>query len=142
MKHKALSCGELLKRLNDLMKKKANQDFQEQDITFSQVKMLVRLHEMPDGETTLKELERYFGAAQATIAGIAVRLEKKGLITGFTDAEDKRIKHVRLTEAGYRLCLRMQKNMQESEQDFLAPLDAAEQQELQRLLQKVYDRFR
>lgn len=142
MEHAELSCGELLKRLNDLMKKRANQEFQEQDITFSQVKMLVRLYEMPEREMTLKELERYFGAAQATIAGIAVRLEKKGLIEGFADAEDKRIKHVRLTEAGYQLCLKMQAHMEESEQKFLAPLDETEQRELHRLLQKVYDWFR
>ena len=34
------------------------------------------------------------------MAGIAARLEKNGMIEGFYDSNDKRIKHVKLTAKG------------------------------------------
>lgn len=48
----------------------------------------------------MKELERYFGVAQSTIAGVVSRLEQKGFVEAFGDAADKRIKVVHITPAG------------------------------------------
>lgn len=82
MSSKTLHCGELIKRINDIIEKNANNNLNKEDITVSQFKMLIRLNETSDGSFTLKELEKYFGVAQSTIAGIASRLEKNSWYTG------------------------------------------------------------
>lgn len=139
MAKKLLSCGELMKRICDIFEARANKDLQEQDITLSQMKILVYLDNASDKSATLKELEKYFGTAQATIAGIAVRLEKKGLIESYIDTEDRRIKHVRLSETGQELCCHTKSQVEAGDVQLLGALEPAERAEFQMLLQKVYD---
>lgn len=131
-----LHCGELIKRLNDALEKKANNALLKDDVTLSQVKMLAILEW--HGEQTLKELEKYFGVSQATAAGIALRLEKKGFIEAFYEADDKRAKHVRLTDKGMKVCMHAKESMGASEHWLLSSLTDEEQKQLQRLLLKVY----
>lgn len=139
MAQEQLSYGELIKRICDVFEARANKNLQEQDITFSQMKVLVYLDKADDHSATLKEVEKRFGTSQATIAGIAVRLEKKKLIEGYIDADDRRIKHIRLTDAGLTLCREAKSNMEEEELQLLNALEAAERSELLRLLQKVHN---
>lgn len=139
MRKEPLHCGELIKRLSDILSRCANKDLKADDMTASQIKMMIIISET-DGECiTLKELEKYFGVSQATIAGLALRLEKKGMIESFYDSKDKRIKHVRLTDKGRDMCKHAGKAMIEKEKWFLSALDEDESKELHRLLQKVYD---
>lgn len=139
MRRCELHSGELIKRIHDQMEKVANNMLQSLDMTFSQMKMLIALHESADESATLKELERYFGVAQATAAGIAVRLEKKHLITSYIDPDDRRIKHVKLSDEGRNLCEQLHSMMIANEDKLVAPLSEDEKVELRRLLQKVYD---
>lgn len=133
----SLHCGELIKRLNSIMEKRANNSLNEDGITLSQIKLLCILEQ--EGSLTLKELEKYFCVAQATIAGIVVRLEKKGLIESFYLPEDKRAKHIRLTDDGIKMCEHARCSMERNEQWLLSSLDDGEKKELHRLLQKIYD---
>ena len=133
----SLHCGELIKRLNSSMEKRANNSLNEDGITLSQIKLLCILEQ--EGSLTLKELEKYFCVAQATIAGIVVRLEKKGLIESFYLPEDKRAKHIRLTDDGIKMCEHARCSMERNEQWLLSSLDDGEKKELHRLLQKIYD---
>lgn len=139
MFHDALSGGELMKRINDTLEKNANNELQAHGITFTQIQMLLALSTMENGSATLKELEKYFGVAQSTAAGVAVRLEKKKLVTGFTDSEDKRIKHIKITDAGKELCRAAQKSMNDSEQRLLGGLTPEERTQFISLLKKIYD---
>lgn len=133
-----LHCGELLKRLNDVFQKRLNNQLQQDDLTLTQLKTLLVLHECEGQTATMKELERYFCVTQATIAGIISRLEKKEMVTGFTDTRDKRIKHVRLADKGRQICCQAKKNMEQEEQALLAPLEDTERVELKRLLVTIY----
>ncbi len=133
----SLHCGELIKRLNSIMEKRANNSLNEDGITLSQIKLLCILEQ--EGSLTLKELEKYFCVAQATIAGIVVRLEKKRLIESFYLPEDKRAKHIRLTDDGIKMCEHARCSMERNEQWLLSSLDDGEKKELHRLLQKIYD---
>lgn len=139
MFQRTLQCGELLKRLHDLMEKNANRNLQELGVTLSQMKMLFILHELPERSATMKELERFFGVTQATIAGTVVRLEKKALIESYMDEGDKRVKHVRLSPEGHDICRRAAAQMERNEEWLVRALSAEEQEELRRLLQKLYD---
>ena len=84
MPKEALNCSELMKRIADSFGTKVNKDLQQCGVTLSQMKMLIHLGDSFSGSATLKELEKALGTSQATIAGIAVRLEKKKLLTGST----------------------------------------------------------
>lgn len=133
----SLHSGELIKRLNSIMEKRANNSLNDDGITLSQIKLLCILEQ--EGSLTLKELEKYFCVAQATISGIVVRLEKKGLIESFYLPEDKRAKHIRLTDDGIKMCEHARCSMERNEQWLLSSLDDGEKKELHRLLQKIYD---
>lgn len=137
-----LHCGELIKRINDQMGKVANNALMKLDLTLSQMSMLIAIHESAEHTATLKELEKYFGVAQATAAGIAVRLEKKNLIKSYIDPDDRRVKHVKLTDEGKALCDNLHEQMEENEKTLLSPLSDEEQSDLRRLLQKIYDNYR
>ncbi|MCD8381624.1 MAG: MarR family transcriptional regulator [Clostridiales bacterium] len=133
-----IDVGGLIKRINDTMEKRANSELQSHDITFFQFKMLLTLHCLKDGTATLKELERYFGVAQSTAAGVAVRLERKQLIESFHAPGDRRVKCVRLTEAGRTLCESHRAPVEQGEADMLRSLSPEEQEQLKELLLRVY----
>ena len=130
MQRESLHCGELIKRLNDILGRCANEELRADDMTSSQVKMLMIINETKDECITLKELEKHFGVAQATIAGTAARLEKKGMIESFYDPSDKRVKHVRITDKGRAMCVHAGKAMHDKEKWFLSSLSADEKEEL------------
>ena len=73
------------------------------------------------------------------MAGIAARLEKNGMIEGFYDSNDKRIKHVKLTAKGEEICKTARASMDENERELLKALNDDEKRQLRNLLQKVYD---
>lgn len=107
-----LHCGELIKRLNDALGRKANNTLMCNDVTLSQIKVLATISEAADETITLKELEKHFEVKQATMAGIAARLEKNGMIEGFYDSMIR---------------------------ELLKALNDDEKGQLRNLLQKVYD---
>ncbi|MCD8117085.1 MAG: MarR family transcriptional regulator [Oscillospiraceae bacterium] len=131
--------GALIKRINDTMEKHANNALQQHDITSFQLKMLIILVMSEDGTATLKELERGFGVAQSTAAGVAVRLEKKGLITSFSDVRDRRVKRAQITPAGRTLCMNHREEMDRDEARLTKALSPEEQEQLKALLLRVYD---
>ncbi|MCD7844907.1 MAG: MarR family transcriptional regulator [Oscillospiraceae bacterium] len=133
-----VECGALIKRINDTLEKRANSALQKHDITFFQMRMLIILFQSKDGTATLKELERGFGVAQSTAAGVAVRLEKKGLITSYADAHDRRVKRVQITPAGRALCEAHHEEMGQNEAILLKDLSGQEQEQLKSLLLRVY----
>ncbi len=130
--------GELIKRINAKVEKAINNQLLTYDLTSTQFKMLVMLHLIPDHTAMLKELEKYFGVAQSTAAGIIARLEKKNLVASFSDENDKRVKHVRLTHDGLQICLSVRETIVETERKLFSGLTPEEQNELNRLLYKVY----
>ena len=87
-------CGALIKKVHDEIEKKANAMLRQQDLTLSQMNVLMELEAIPDHQLTLKELEGLLHVAQSTAAGIVVRLEQKGFVESFTDENDRRVKKV------------------------------------------------
>lgn len=132
-------CGFYIKHINDVLQRDANNALRSQDLTLSQITVLLLLEGAPDGELSLKELERRLQVAQSTAAGIVVRLEQKDFVTSFTSSEDKRIKMVRVTERGLGCCESAKQNMQQTEDRLLSKLTEAERNTLIELLRKVND---
>lgn len=116
-----------MKRISELMDRKINWGLSEKEITNSQMKILIMLSECGAESVPLKELERQFELTQATMAGLVARLEKKRLLEGFVDPDDRRVKRVMITQQGRDLCLETRQSMDEYEKWMLKSLSKEEQ---------------
>ena len=130
-------CGAYIKHISDALQRDCNNDLREKDLTMSQLTVLHELDGEPNGELSMKELEKRLQVAQSTAAGIIARLEQKGFVEGFGSAEDKRIKIVRITKAGLACCAESQSHMAQTEERLLSSLTEAERIQFQALLKKV-----
>ncbi len=99
--------GLLFKQIHDRLEKQSNNALRAKDLTMMQVSVLMALQQATEQRLSMKELERYFGVAQSTVAGIVSRLEQKGLVEAFGDTADRRIKLVHITAAGERCALKL-----------------------------------
>ena len=130
------SCGALLKQINDELGKRANNAMRPQDVTMTQFSVLMALRH---SSMPLKELEQSLHVAQSTAVGVVARLEKKGFIVSLNDPDDKRIKRIRITDAGVECCRAAEKNMNQAEEELLAGLTETEREIFRMLLCKVRD---
>ena len=139
MMENRLSSPELIKRINEKMEREGNRRLQEKGVTLSQLKILLHLMTQSEHDLTLKELESYFGMSQATIAGIAARLERIRLVTSIGEFIDSRIKHIRVSAAGEALCKDAEAEKQAGEAWLVRCLSDEEKSLLNTLLVKVYE---
>ena len=133
------SCGTLLKQIHDALEKQGNNSLRADGLTMAQVGVLLMLDRAEHRQMPLKELEKALHVAQSTAAGIVSRLEQKGLVESFGDAEDRRVKVVRLSEAGAGCCRTADARMAEAERQLLSSLTEAERDIFILLLRKVRD---
>ena len=142
MVSKQLPYAALIKQLSTEIQKRADAALQESDLTMTQMYFLGALSHLPEGTATLKELERYFRVAQSTAAGVAARLEKKGLVESLPNENDRRVKRLRITDAGANTLRHALETMERGEKQMLSPLNEAEQETLITLLRKVHGALR
>lgn len=131
------TCGALLKQINDIMEKNANNALRGEDLTISQSGVLVLLDGKEEKEATFKELEKSFGVSQPTMVGILSRLEQKNLVEILDDPSDKRIRRAHLTKEGADKCKEGYKHMKAAERLLLGSLSEDEKKEFFRLLVKI-----
>lgn len=132
-------CGALIKKINDEMEKNANNVLRAEDLTFSQIGALLELNSAPEGQLTLKELEKRLHVAQSTAAGIVSRLERKALVEAFGDPQDRRIKIIQITPKGIERVQTADLHRMEAEELLLSGLTETEKSIFYSLLKKVYD---
>lgn len=129
--------GLLFKQIHDRLEKNSNNALRSQGLTMMQVSVLMALHEADEQRLSMKELERHFGVAQSTVAGIISRLEQKGLIEALADVEDKRVKLVHITNMGENCCSDAACHMKKAEEFLLQGFSKEEQILLNQLLIKI-----
>lgn len=134
--------GLLFKQIHDRLEKQSNNALRAKDLTMMQVSVLMELQKAMEQRLSMKELERYFGVAQSTVAGIVSRLEQKGLVEAFGDTADKRIKLVHITPAGEQCCTEAACQMGEAEEKLLQGFSDEEQKTLNHLLTRVADNLK
>lgn len=132
-----ISFGILIKQIGDELQKRANNKMRSWDLTMAQAGALLALHDAPEKQMSMKQMEKALHVAQSTTAGIVSRLEQKGLVEGYGDAEDKRIKLVRITQAGMDKVLETEQDMAQTEEILLSGLTETERGILYSLLKKV-----
>ncbi len=133
------TCGILIKQIHDAVGKHINNALREKGLTLAQVRVLMELGDDGGIAKSLKELERRFHVSQPTVVGIVSRLEAKGLVRGFSNPEDNRVKLVRLTPEGERFREANMREIEEMEKHMLNRLTEAEQQDFLRMLRTVYN---
>ncbi|MBR1707451.1 MAG: MarR family transcriptional regulator [Clostridia bacterium] len=131
-------CGMLIKKINDALSKDANNRLKNENLTTTQIGMLMILSEKGDGSLSMKELEKELHVAQPTVVGIVSRLEQKGYVCSFGDPNDKRIKIVQITENGRKQCENAYSVMEDTERMLMSGMTSDERKQLIRLLNKVY----
>lgn len=132
-----MTCVTLIKQIHDGLEKQANNSLRTQDLTMSQVGVLIELRFAPEKQMALKELERRLHVAQSTAAGIVARLEQKGFVEGFGDASDRRIKMLRITPEGEACCQLADQHMAAFEETLLSGLTEAERTTFVALLKRT-----
>ena len=106
-----------------------------QGLTATQFAALTRLHER--GKCSQNQLGRLASMDVATIKGVVDRLRKKGYALVEADPNDKRRSLISLTAQGRQLIEDMFPVAHRITAETLAPLPAAEQQKLLKLLRKL-----
>lgn len=134
--------GLLVKQIHDRLEKQSNNALRANDLTMMQISVLMALQDAAEQKQSMKELERHFGVAQSTIAGIISRLEVKGFVESFGDATDKRIKLVHITSAGVACCTEAAYHMNEAEQTLLRGFSNEERDVLNSLLTRIADNLK
>ncbi|GCE30523.1 transcriptional regulator [Dictyobacter alpinus] len=107
------------------------------DMTQQQYWLLrhLRCHE-PQG---ISELAQALGITTGSATVACQRLEKAGLITRRRQEDDERVVHVSLTEQGRQQIDAVRQQRREALTHLLQVLDEPEQQELQRLVERLLD---
>ncbi len=131
-------CGALIKKIHDEIEKQANALLRQQDLTLSQMNVLMELDAVSCHQLTLKELEGLLHVAQSTAAGVVKRLEQKGFVECFTDESDRRVKKVSITPSGTGCCRNAAEDVRRMEKQLLSGLTEAERDQFRYLLEKVF----
>lgn len=134
---KRVHCGILLKQINDVMAKRANNELRGQGLTLIQSFLLLSLEERTEQTASFKEIEKILHVAQSTSTGIIARLEQKQMVESFRSVDDGRIKMLRLTAQGQKFCLGARLNMEDAEKILLSGLSPEEAVLFKNLLLKV-----
>lgn len=129
--------GFCIKQIHDRLEKQANNAMRSSDLTMMQVSVLLALQESGEKQMSMKELEKSFGIAQSTVAGIVSRLEQKGFVEALGDVADKRVKRVHITAAGEKCCAESACHKEEAEKRLLKDFSEEERRMLHALLEKA-----
>jgi DNA-binding MarR family transcriptional regulator len=112
----------------------------ELDLTHSQCKMLALLSEEQTAELSLKDLSAGIGISLPAVSRGIENLLQRGYVERREDSEDRRMKRVRITDAGREIHRAMYGAKYDGIRDFAATLSDAEAQRLVRALEPIVAR--
>jgi DNA-binding MarR family transcriptional regulator len=108
------------------------------ELSFSQMKALHYVHERAD--LSVKELGETLGLSVAAMSRAVEELVQRGLMDRSEDQSDRRIKRLRLTEAGSDLVLKMREIRMAGFEQFVATLSSKERAQLVKALEPILAR--
>jgi MarR family transcriptional regulator, organic hydroperoxide resistance regulator len=89
------------------------------------------------GELSQTEIKERLGVEYSTVHKITERLQKGGFVTKVKDSSDKRVSKIRLTNKGNDIVKKIDRYWNQLEEEFFAPLNKEEKDQLNKLLQKL-----
>src|SRR3954468_23960203 len=108
------------------------------ELSFSQLKALHFLHGEED--LSVKALGESLGLSLAAISRAADELVQRGLVDRTEDPSDRRMKRLRLTDAGHELVQKMRELRMAGFEQFVATLSAKERAQLTKALEPILAR--
>ncbi|MBQ8831479.1 MAG: MarR family transcriptional regulator [Oscillospiraceae bacterium] len=94
----------LIKQVADGVEREINNALRQQNVTYSQIQLLLRLSETESGSMPFKALEEKLGVSQAAVARLVKFLASKGYLTVSEDPNDRRVKHAHIAPLGKSKC--------------------------------------
>lgn len=129
--------GLYFKKISEKLERRANEEAAPREITFSQGRLLCYLHGREGEKVTMRDIERFFGCAHATVSGLVSRLQEKGYVSVETDESDRRAKIVRTTPKEERCFREMQERHKKIEEILLSGFSEEEKAALISFLERV-----
>lgn len=130
--------GRTIKLIHDAVKAKADSQFRVFDLTLSQVRVLHFLGRRHGEPASQKDIEDFFHVTHPTMIGILRRLEHKGFVQSTVNAQDRRLREIRLTAKGEQAQAVLRDHARHMDRSMLQGLSEQEVAELTRLLAAVY----
>lgn len=131
-----MNIGYLIRLVNDKLKARADSDLSQNELTFTQSRVLGFLHSK-GGTATQKEIEDSLRVSHPTVVGIIARLKEKDFVTCSIADKDKRNRNVSLTEKANDTLKGMGKFIENSEAKILAGLSEEQVENLKTSLCQI-----
>ena len=131
--------GMYVKKISEKLERRANEDLQPREFTFTQGKVLWYLHKNEGQDVTLKDIEKFLDCSHATVSGLVSRLEKKGLVSIEPSETDKRARNVRLTEKEMNNFRGMLEHRKQMETLLLSGFSEQEKAEVLKYFKRIYN---
>ena len=109
------------------------------DVTMSQTKLLQKL-EHADGELTLKRAAEMLRLSLPAVSRAVDDLVRRGMVERHEDAEDRRMKRIRLTEAGRLIIGKLNAARLQGLEEFITTLQDDERDALVGALERLLKR--
>ncbi len=139
MKKEHYGYGFYIKYINKEIRRIFDERFKCYDITKSQMDVLIFLQEHCNEDISQKDVQDYLHISNPTVTGLVNRLEEKGFITRSTSHEDKRLRYLRLTDAGMKICQDNYDTLLFLESKLVDGLNTEQKKELLVSLQTMYN---
>lgn len=104
---------------------------------------IIHMLQIEEGKTiTQRDIERKFSICPSTVTSMINTLERSGYLMREVDADDARVRKIRLTDKGHACEGFIYQTAQETEEQFLGVLDPEEREQFIRTLQRLSERVR
>lgn len=133
-----LDIGFIIKLLHDAIGRNVNRELETQQLTNSQMSVLLYLHSRGNDSVTIRDIQEFLNVSHPTAAGLVKRLNKKGFVELLTDPHDKRARIVRLAQFVQEELSVDPRPTQHMEERLLRGFSQQEREQLVQLLMRVY----
>ncbi len=131
---KEIAFGPEIKKINELIIKRANKDLAQFGLTLQQAQFLGYLRENTGKPITQRDIEQHFNVSHPTASGLVKRLAEKGLIDVTQSIEDRRKHLLTLTQKDEHIYQQSRKFRNQLEASLLKDISEEDQEHLFRLL--------